>query len=253
MYRHTNEVYNETFIKVMDLIQQCTARRLPAEATIARQLGVSRVTVRDVLGEMETKGYVSRRRGVGTVINRHILEHTARLDIDNFYEDMIRKSGFEPSCDIKKLRVLQEQAPSVRKGLGLEEGEKVYQIQKVLRANGRPVMCVNDYIAERYYDRDNIDIPLIQKSTFFFVQKYCDELLDTSISHVDTCLAEGDIAADMQVEEGTPLLYLESVVYSVKQQPLVYTIEYINTKVMTFSIQKRLTRHNYTDIRLANL
>lgn len=209
--------------------------------------------MRDVLGELEAKGYVSRRRGAGTTINKHILEQRARLDIDYFYEDMIRRSGYQPSCSVKKLALIQDTTPNMRNWLGLKENEQLHLIKKVLSADGKPVMRVDDYIPERYYDKDNIDIPLIEKSTFFFVIKYCDEWLDTSISRVDTCLADEELAEDMQVEVGFPLLMLESVVYSIKQRPLVYSLEYINTRVMPFSIQKRLTRHNFSEYESTNL
>jgi GntR family transcriptional regulator len=42
--------------------------RLPAEANLCLQFGVSRSTVRQALAELETAGYVKRRQGSGTTV-----------------------------------------------------------------------------------------------------------------------------------------------------------------------------------------
>ena len=49
------------------------ADRLPAEVDLAAQLGVSRTVIRDALSEMERAGYIERVRGIGTVVNRTVL------------------------------------------------------------------------------------------------------------------------------------------------------------------------------------
>ena len=41
---------------------------LPAEQALAAEYGVSRVTVRRALAELEQEGLISRRRGAGTVV-----------------------------------------------------------------------------------------------------------------------------------------------------------------------------------------
>ena len=54
--------------------------RLPAEVDLAAELGVSRTVIRDALSEMERAGYIERVRGIGTVVNRSVLNLRSRLD-----------------------------------------------------------------------------------------------------------------------------------------------------------------------------
>ena len=56
------------------------ADRLPAEVDLAAQLSVSRTVIRDALSEMERAGYIERVRGIGTVVNRTVLNLRSRLD-----------------------------------------------------------------------------------------------------------------------------------------------------------------------------
>ena len=67
--------------------------RLPAEVDLAAELGVSRTVIRDALSEMERAGYIERVRGIGTVINRSVLNLRSRLDQKLEYYPLIRSFG----------------------------------------------------------------------------------------------------------------------------------------------------------------
>ena len=43
--------------------------RIPPEASLAEDLGVSRTTVRDALGKLEHEGAIFRKQGAGTFVN----------------------------------------------------------------------------------------------------------------------------------------------------------------------------------------
>ena len=59
--------------------------RLPAEVDLAAELGVSRTVIRDALSEMERAGYIERVRGIGTVVNRSVLNLRSRLLLTSSY------------------------------------------------------------------------------------------------------------------------------------------------------------------------
>ena len=44
--------------------------RLPRESILAEKLGISRTQLRDILASLEREGFITRRHGVGTIINR---------------------------------------------------------------------------------------------------------------------------------------------------------------------------------------
>ena len=65
--------------------------RLPRESVLAEKLGISRTQLRDILASLEREGFITRRHGVGTIINRHVLNVQTRMDIEVEFLDMIRK------------------------------------------------------------------------------------------------------------------------------------------------------------------
>src|SRR5690606_4467793 len=72
------------------------AERLPRESILAERLNISRTQLRDSLAQLEREGFISRRHGVGTVINRHVLNIKVRMDIEIEFSDMIAQCGYTP-------------------------------------------------------------------------------------------------------------------------------------------------------------
>lgn len=70
--------------------------RLPRESVLSEKLGISRTQLRDILASLDREGFITRRHGVGTIINRHVLGAQARMDIEVEFMDMIRQSGRTP-------------------------------------------------------------------------------------------------------------------------------------------------------------
>ena len=103
--------------------------RLPAEVDLAAELGVSRTVIRDALSEMERAGYVERVRGIGTVVNRSVLNLRSRLDQKLEYYPLIRSFGSYPHADgiqVYPIRAGEELAHN----LEIEPGDEVICIKK---------------------------------------------------------------------------------------------------------------------------
>ena len=70
--------------------------RLPPEVDIAAELNVSRTVIRDSLASLEREGFITRKHGVGTIINRHVLAVSARMDFEVEFLDLVRNAGATP-------------------------------------------------------------------------------------------------------------------------------------------------------------
>ncbi len=235
--------YPETYIRLLAYVREFAethmTNRLPSEENLAVQLGVSRVKIRDVLSQLEAAGYVVRKRGVGTLINRHFLAERARLDIDTIYVDVVERYGLNATALVKEPYSVEPTVEMMEK-LALEQGEQVYRLEKVVYGDGIPVILIADHIPARYYDSENHDRDLLERNFFHFLQTLCDDMLESSLIHVDACLAEGELSKSMEVAEGYPLMKLDSVCYNKAIEPVMCSVEYYNTKIIPFSFQKRV-------------
>ena len=94
----SNQVVAELLEQLRNGIWQDTDH-LPPELELANRLNVSRTVVRDALSELERAGYIERVRGIGTVINRDVVNLARRMDQKFEFTQMIRARGMQPNSD----------------------------------------------------------------------------------------------------------------------------------------------------------
>lgn len=234
---------NETFyMKLLEYIRTCAEHgdRLPPEESLAKLFGVSRVKLRDSLAALQNDGYIIRKKGAGTLINKYILAERARLDIDVYFEELIESTGQKPSTLVRNITALHQVPDNIRARLEVPDKGIVYKIEKTIFADGCPAIFLTDYVPYKYYNRDEIDVALLAKSTFWFVQNYCDELLDNLIVHIAAINAEGRAAEELALPEGSAILQLSSICYNKSLSPIMYSVECYNTAMLPLSFQKRI-------------
>ena len=119
--------------------------RLPRESALAEKLGISRTQLRDILASLEREGFITRRHGVGTIINRHVLEAQTRMDIEVEFLDMIRQSGYTPAVAYVRASGGWADDHAARQ-LRLTEGDPVLRVARLCTADGRPAIYCEDII-----------------------------------------------------------------------------------------------------------
>ena len=93
--------------QLSSLITNATAgERLPSEPELARQLGVSRATLREAMRTFEGQGLIRRRQGVGTFIVGRPQVIESGLEVLESIESLARKIELDVSMgalDIEKV------------------------------------------------------------------------------------------------------------------------------------------------------
>lgn len=57
-----------------------TGSLLPTELTLADQYSVSRPTIAKVYNQLQTEGYITKKKGLGTIVNHKYTSTTLSLD-----------------------------------------------------------------------------------------------------------------------------------------------------------------------------
>src|SRR5512140_3062876 len=117
--------------------------RLPSEPELAKQLGVSRATLREAMRMFETQGLIRRRQGAGTfVVGRPpVLE--GGLEVLESMLTLARRNGLNVGPGPVTIEETQADDETV-KALGVTSGTRLMRISRTMRADSRPVAYLVD-------------------------------------------------------------------------------------------------------------
>ena len=81
--------------QLLDLIRRLPegSRRLPSEEELCGQLDVSRATLREALGQLARAGFITKRHGVGNIVNFSVLRTPLRFDEELSIRRLLASAG----------------------------------------------------------------------------------------------------------------------------------------------------------------
>lgn len=213
------------------------AQRLPSEVDLAQSLGVSRTVIRDALSDLEREGLIERIRGIGTVINRDVVNLNNRLDLKVEYYDLIRAAGCRPSSDSVLLR-MEPAAPELAEKLEIDAGAPVIVCEKRVLANGKPVIYSVDTLSKNLLDVPDYTMPDWNGPIFDILERYAGIAILSSACRVRATLGPPAIRQKLCLTEEDALLELEEVGCGRLGRPVLYSIG-LYTNFFDFSMLRK--------------
>ena len=214
-----------------------SCERLPRESVLAEKMGISRTQLRDILASLEREGFITRRHGVGTIINRHVLDAQTRIDIEVEFLDMIRQNGHQ--ADVAFVRVSDGTADAKIAGqLQIPEGTPIIRITRLCTADGRPAIYCEDVIekaaAKGEYTLKDFKLPI-----FHFLQKFCGIIPYMDLTDVRPAVADAALAEVFQVPMGSPLLNMDEVDFDIDGKPVLCSNEYFADGIFRHTVMRK--------------
>jgi GntR family transcriptional regulator len=142
---------------------------LPSEAQLCAAFEVSRSTVRQAIGELESSGFVVRRRGKGSYISQPKVARDAGR-IYSFTSEM-EKLGHKASS---KLVEFERQHPSkdIITRLHLPVDGEVFYMHRIRIADGVPLLLEKSYIPVSLYPELTPDLVSGNKSLYAIMAEH---------------------------------------------------------------------------------
>lgn len=214
------------------------ADMLPRENVLAERLSISRTQLRDSLAQLEREGFITRRHGVGTVINRHVLSVAVRADMEVEFIDMIRSSGHTAAERLLHAERLPADA-SVADKLNVAVGEPVLLVTRTALADGRVTIYCEDYLPVRLIADAQYPESVLEKPIFSFLREYCRTEPYMDLTDIHPAVADAKLAAIFGVDEGTPLLYMDERDFDINGVTVLYARQYYIDGVITHTLLRR--------------
>jgi GntR family transcriptional regulator len=139
--------YHRIFLQLRDQIAQGELQpgdRLPGEEELAALFGVSRITSKRALNELQRAGFVSREQGRGTTVKAIPLDTSA---FDGTLESLEASNKAIGQTAIRLMDFVEvPPPPAVCKALRLNPSERAFRIRRVRSNGGQPFCYVTAFV-----------------------------------------------------------------------------------------------------------
>ena len=212
--------------------------RLPRESVLSEMLGISRTQLRDILASLEREGFITRRHGVGTLINRYVLDAHARMDIEVEFLDMIRRSGFTP--DVAFVQVSDSLADEeIAAKLQIEPGTPVICVARLCTADGKPAIYCEDIFDKSMIRKETYTLKDLKMPIFDFLQQFCGVSVYLDLTDLKPIVANATLAELLQVPVGASLLQMDEVDYDIDGKPVFCSREYFVDGIFRHTVLRK--------------
>ncbi len=212
-------------------------QRLLNEPALAKQLGVSRATLREAMRMFEAQGLIRRRQGSGTYVVGKLQALESGLEVLESIETIAKRLNLEISIsDLSLEQLLADE--ELAAALSVPVGTHLSRVSRVIRTESRPIAYLVDILPE--------DVLRIQDLTADFHGSVLDLLLTrgdalkTSRANVSAIGARADVAKALEIQRGDVLLHFYSQLFNVSGRIVDYSLSYFIPGYFNFHVVRRV-------------
>ncbi len=212
-------------------------QRLPSEPDLAKQLGVSRATLREAMRSFETQGLIRRRQGSGTFVVGKMQVLDSGLEVLESLETLAKRLGLEVSVSdlsIDPMVADEEYA----KLLDVHVGEALTRVRRVIRTDNRPVAYLVDVLPEAILRSNDLPSDFHGSVLDFLLGR--GDALASSRANISAIGATAEVAKAIEIQRGDVLLHFNSQLFSAEGKIVDYSLSYFIPGYFHFHVVRRV-------------
>ena len=195
---YIREMIDSEILKEGDLI--------PSENQLSEEFDVTRMTVRSALNNLVNDGYITRRRGIGSMVS-----------CNRIYDNISAVSGFTKEMKIKGHQVdnilidiqIVEADDELSKNLNINLEENVWEIKRVRLADNIKVSYMITYMPVKLFP--NLNKKHCEGSLYEFVEESCGYNIAASDRSVEAIISDRELEDMLDLSKKEPILYIKQV------------------------------------------
>ncbi len=221
---HTPEItYHEVADELAEEIESLEpGDRLPSENELVRRYGVSRISARAALQELERRMLVRRTRGSGTRVALR-LPYPLRAGATPSWGQLVREAGHTPTYAVDSIRSERTNA-AIGRALMIPRGRMITRVQRRMFVDGEVAACQSHWLPSdevpNFSDHHDPSGSLSLTLTGHFGFE-----LDRAWSRAKLAVPTVEIAADLELTGRPPIWRVESLNHCERRRrPVEYAI-----------------------------
>ncbi len=212
-------------------------QRLISEPELAKQMGVSRATLREAMRTFETQGLIRRRQGSGTYVMGKVPVIDSGLEVLESLDTMAHRLNLQTT--VSDLHVDQVDADKdSAAGLGLAEGTRLTRIRRVVRADNRPVAYLIDTLPADLLKPSDLPDGFTGSVLDFMLAR--GDKLTVSRAAISATNATAEVAKALEIQRDDVLLQFVSQLYNDTGKIVDHTVSYFIPGYFNFHVVRRI-------------
>jgi GntR family transcriptional regulator len=213
--------------------------RMPSEHELCAMFDVSRITVRQALGDLQKEGLLFKLHGKGTFVSKPKAFQNV-TSLQGFAEAM-SSMGYEIVNQLRSLRIVKADRHLAAK-LNVPEQAPLVEIHRVRLLNREPVSLERTWLPEALGKRI-ASADLATRDIFLILENDCGVPLGHADVAIDAILADDEIVDALRVEEGSPVLRIERLTHDASGAPIDYEHLYFRGDAFQYRLRIDRQRH----------
>jgi GntR family transcriptional regulator len=213
-------------------------QKLLTEPALARQLGVSRATLREAMRTFETQGLIRRRQGSGTYVIHPAHVIASGLEVLESIETLAKRIGLP----VKLADLHVETRPAAEEeatALGLAPDAEVIHIARIIEAEAHPVAYLIDILPTSVLAGQELTESFSGSVLDLLIERGTPDL-ESSRTEITATTASADVARAMGIQRGDVLLQFTAYLYSGQGQVIDYSHSYFLPGTFKFHVVRRI-------------
>jgi GntR family transcriptional regulator len=212
--------------------------RLLTEPDLAKQLNVSRATLREAMRTFETQGLIYRHQGSGTFVIHPSQVIDTGMEVLESIETLSRRIGLVVSMG--ELNIEESQADDeVAKALSIQPTDLVLHVSRVIHAEGRPVAYLIDILPKELIPIEELEMEFTGSVLDLLLKRGSPSLV-SSRCEINAVQAKVDVAKALRIKRGDVLLRFIAYLYTINGQVVDYSFSYFLPGYFNFHVIRKI-------------
>ena len=213
--------------------QYANGKLLPNEVDLAKQLAISRTTMRQALNKLVYEGLLIRKKGIGTKVAGTSVSSKSNNWL-SFSQEMKARGIPIRNFELHVSWVQPEEA--VANFFGISTEKKVLKLERLRGRPEGPFVYFVSYFHPRVGLTGEEDF---KRPLYEILEK--DHLVVANLSkeEISAKAASKFIAGKLEIEAGSPILFRKRYVFDQGDRPIEYNLGYYKADSFVYTVESR--------------
>ncbi len=230
-------LYDLALKKMEEFIKDGTwppGEKLPSEAKLSKEFGISRMTLREALRVLEEENLITKQQGVGTFVR-------SRAVIESGIEELfsvttaIEREGMSAGTTGLSISILPSDKEESEK-LCIEKNELIYRIERVRTADGESMVYCIDRIPVKILGED---MDIFSQSLFRLLEEKYNIRIAYAVSDIIPINYHPVASKKLGLGKNHAILLLNQVHYDQDDRAILYSSNFFKPDKFRFYVLRK--------------